>query len=326
MTQSDRYTFDEASKLNDKFELLLKKHGIEIKRGSALEAVALSVEDVRAKYMSPNAKDANVDIRKLFREATGATGLAHRVLRVESHPDFGQLIKHLKLLERTMPNQNLATPITDGDNNKVFELLVATAAMVHGTDIQLDDPDASSGGLNPDVMATIQGTRWAFACKAAHTQNGKTIKESIEGGVAQIDRSSAVKGLVLVNVKNIVDHSQFWQLLNEVEWKKGAEPDFYAFKDTPTLAQKLDSVLLEIAQRIEADERGKSLLSTLSSSKSIPAYGLCLSVTTGVVQDGHPTATIVHALKLFVPGTGKGIPIGDIALFGDGLQHSPRFC
>lgn len=323
MTNQDQYSFDEASKLNDEFERLLRAHDVEIKKGSLLEMVALAVEEVLSKYHAPDSRNPETDIRELFRQATGATGLAHRIVRVANHKDFGQLVKHLKLLEATMPNQNLRTPITDGDNNKVFELLIASAAMVHGTEIELDDPNESTG-RNPDIMATIQGIRWAFACKAAHTKNGKTIKESIEKGVQQIDRSDAQKGIVIVNVKNIVDHEEFWKLLNEEEWRNGAEPDFFAFESLGSLMQKIEITLRDIAQRIEGEGGGESLLQTLRNGKSVPAYGLFLSATTGILHNGKPTPIIVHVLKVFVPSTGKDIGLGAIALLADGLQHSPR--
>jgi len=45
---------------------------------------------------------------------------------------------------------------------KMFELLIALAAMNMGTGLELDHPTKSSRGTNPDVIVTINGQRWAF--------------------------------------------------------------------------------------------------------------------------------------------------------------------
>jgi len=99
MKKTDEYSFQDASELNAKFEELLNRYGIKIKSGSILEAAALAAEDILAKYNCPPPRSQD-DIRRLFRVATGATELAHRIVKMPLP------IKHdLAVANPTRPNR-----------------------------------------------------------------------------------------------------------------------------------------------------------------------------------------------------------------------------
>jgi hypothetical protein len=63
--------------------------------------------------------------------------------------------------------QNLKAGAKEGTDQitaKMFELLIAMAAMDVGKDLELDHPENPKGD-NPDVIVTIGGVRWAFTTR-----------------------------------------------------------------------------------------------------------------------------------------------------------------
>jgi len=68
----------------------------------------------------------------------------------------------------------------------------------------------SAGGKNPDVIAHLDGVRWAFACKVMHSDSPKTFLDRVEEGIDQIDRSDAAKGIVVISLKNLLPHEEYW--------------------------------------------------------------------------------------------------------------------
>lgn len=131
---------------------------------------------------------------------------------MSAHPDFIQLCPHFELLltEEAQVVQTAWSPVTDPANNKLFELVIAMGVMQFGQNVEVDHPVRSSGGKNPDVLALVRGKRWAFACKAMHSANPLTYAGAVGKAVEQIDASDAAKGVVVVNLKNILDQDAFW--------------------------------------------------------------------------------------------------------------------
>jgi len=68
----------------------------------------------------------------------------------------------------------------------------------------MDDPDASSGGTNPDVLLTADGHDWAIAVKTVHGVPSQTIFENVTGTARQIERVGR-DGLIFVKLKNRID-------------------------------------------------------------------------------------------------------------------------
>ena len=77
-------------------------------------------------------------------------------------------------------------------------------------DLKVDHPTKSSGGKNPDIVFSYQGTRWAIACKTLDTEKAETLTGNISEGILQIDKSNADRGIVIVNMKNQIDHDKAW--------------------------------------------------------------------------------------------------------------------
>ena len=187
--------------------ILLGEHGIDLRQGSVAEGEALAMSDIVEMWKNPACRPN--DPRQIARTAMGFVDLAGKVVGIKDHPDFRQLIPHLQMLSETTVLQNATSPVTDGAANKVIELYVACLAMTFGSNIALDDPTRSKGD-NPDVMLDFRGQRWALALKTLHSRKPRTIYDNIKKAADQIEASPATHGLVILNVKNILDYEALW--------------------------------------------------------------------------------------------------------------------
>ena len=154
----DGFTFERSKDALFEMEAVLAAHGILIKKGSPLEAAGFSVLRVSEREV-----DLSHDMRQVLIQLVGITELANQLHRNVTHRLFPRLIPHLRLLgdDAAALQVGKSSP-TDQDTNKLFELLVACWFLPLVDDIELDDPEASSGGTNPDILATISGARWGI--------------------------------------------------------------------------------------------------------------------------------------------------------------------
>jgi hypothetical protein len=214
----ERTSFETIETSIDEFEALLRSYEMEIPSGSRLEEACLAVKRVVDAAQGRGGMDPREDHRETYRTFAGIFDLVANVLAVKDEPDFEQVIPHLRLLLDPKAGivQNDRSSPTDAATNKLFELYMALVAMRVGTDLLLDDPDASAGD-NPDVMVTAYGERWGLACKVMHSPNPKTYLDRVREGVDQIERSAATHGFVVVALKNVVDHLSLLPVISEGE-------------------------------------------------------------------------------------------------------------
>lgn len=298
MNPSEIYTFQDAEKLVLDFETILKKHNIKIMQGSELERLCLNTMDTLEKHYNPNLRDPIADIRQPFREFIGLKDLLSKIIAVENDDNFKDLIPHLKKLNEVNPLQNVKTPSVNQDNNKIFELLIATLCMkLAGNGISLDHPNNSKGN-NPDVIVNYRGKKWGLGCKALHSEHPKSLFDNIVKAVSQIENSDSEKGIPVINIKNITKHDQFWPILNEEEFRNGAEPDIGAFisKDVPFAKMQLQ--VDEIQQKLVAEVGLDNILELFKEKRSEPACLLYFPVVTSVVKDGNPVTTRLNGFFL----------------------------
>lgn len=200
-------SFERAAEIVDQFISILAERGIDLKSGSRAESEALAAADVLEMWKNPCRRP--VDLRPVARAAMGFVDLAGKVVGVKDHPNFDQLLPHLKMLSETTVLQNYASTVTDAAANKVIELYVACLTMTFSTNIALDHP-INSKGDNPDVMCDFRCQRWGLALKSLHSSNPRTIYDNIKKATDQIEASSATRGLVILNVKNLLDYDTLW--------------------------------------------------------------------------------------------------------------------
>jgi hypothetical protein len=183
---------------------------------------ALSIWEILGTLRNnPNLADPTVEA--MYVASAGLHDLCAKIVTVwHGFPiQHQQLLPHLRLLARSyhvgQNSMNERWEVVDGkardlgDADKVIELYWACLCILLGANVTLDDPDHSSGGNNPDVLATMSdGTVWAFALKTLASTCADNVSKNLAGLIAsghqQIARSSCFKGIVVVNCKNVLQH------------------------------------------------------------------------------------------------------------------------
>jgi len=280
------------------FEELLKKHGLNIKSNSDLERISISIIEVNEKFKGKIIHDDKQDIRMQLSEVAGLTEFIRKILKNQTSADFNQLIPHLQLLnESKSVSQTTKSKITDEGNNKLFELYVALLCMEIGDNLRLDDPKSSKGD-NPDILFNLNGITWAIACKALHTKSELTLFDRIEDGVEQINRSSANKGIVVVNFKNIIDYDLIWPITNEEEFKKGEDPLFGSFTKLEIPSAILESYWVDYQKKLAEPKELTNLRNFSASGKCPNGFLIFLHAVTSVHHKGNTPATIMKTFNL----------------------------
>lgn len=261
------------------FESLLRQHGIPVAHGSVLERAILDVFAVTYGLARGEAHSG-----EFARSLAGLGDLARVVLRVKDHPSFGALLPHLRMLNDGEVRQTTNSPASDQVANKLFELYVGCLAMWCGSDVMLDDPHGSRGD-NPDVMATFGRARWGIACKVLHGNHPQSILNLVASGVDQIDRSDAATGIVIVNLKNWIDHNYYWPATEFTEAGEARVPAFRTI-DEPMQGLEYDTTLL--GRQLRAHASHSAIAAMFQGHKSLPAFVLWAQ-TTAMVVDGERT-------------------------------------
>ena len=274
-------TYLELEQLVYKFEEVLKRRGIPIQPGSELEKACCSVLEVMGKNLNGHIHDLQEDVRGIFTEVLGIWLFLKKIVRLEGHRCFSQFVPHLNLLNKGTVVQNKRAQLCEEATNKVFELLVALVLLDAGDEVFLDHPSLAEGD-NPDVLATIDGRCWGFACKTIYGSSGKTFYDNLKKGVEQIEAApKAQLGIVVMNFRNIINHSECWPILNEAEYRGGAEPIFAAY-EWP--AEFVTSHVLEVVRNKRdqvVEEIGlANVVNLFTGKKALPAFlAFCLTCT-----------------------------------------------
>lgn len=279
--EEERYLFADAVERLHQFEALLKSYRIQIQPGSILEQLCLNTIDVLEKHRHPETIDTGKDFRQELAEVIGLQEIVRKLLRHKWHPDFPQLVQHLRLLNECHPTQNTPAAVTDEGSNKSFELLFGLCSMDVGRNLVLDNPVVSTGD-NPDILVDIEGVRWGFACKVLHSINSQTFFDNLKKGIDQIEKSAAATGVVLFNLKNVLKHDEYWQLTNRAEYLAGAEPLFSAFLDREAAFLRLTADGERIRQAILAGIEPQHWVALFDRKRAIPGFLLFIQMCAGL--------------------------------------------
>ena len=330
MIPDECFTYEDAQTALFKFEELLRRWSILIKPRSALEAAALSVMDLVDLRQRPDSTSWLVDLGGDAANLVGLNDLAVHIIRVADHPDFKEVVPHLRLLNEGEPLQNRASQSRDHAANKLFELLVACWAMRAGAnDVRLDNPHRSKGD-NPDVMFRWRDDTWGVACKALHSRVPQTIFDKMRDGIRQIEACRADCGIVLLNAKNVIRHTEYLRLANHDKSGKREEPLYQSLpRSEPQrmLMSEVDALLAGVRDGIDPQEMIDSFLGT----KTMPAWIIWAHTTSVVDLEGRPMLTSVPRLTVGQlsqqPNSPLSLRPADLELleqFNEAANISPR--
>jgi hypothetical protein len=305
----------------EQFSQVLTSVGIDIEPGSPLEEMCLTLLSLEEKRRNDALIDRMEDIRVRLRPALGLHDLLRRVTRLHPRPSFPNLTPHLRLLNSSTVAQNVAAP-RDAVAAKIFELLMALVCLDVGTDVELDGP-VESYGDNPDILVTLAGRRWGFACKVLFGWSPITMFERLEDGIRQVERSPAEVGCTIINLKNQIEHDETWPLVNPEEHATGKQtPTFGAWRNI----QHPRDILLRLAQRrheelvsVNGDEAIQSLL---TGKKSIAGALLFLQTATALASPRGPVNSTVGVFSLMRLGDIDQRDLTALDRLNDAMHHS----
>jgi hypothetical protein len=294
-------TFEEIQSIILEFEEVLRSLKLEIVPGS--DATNSRLEEAclagLMMYMAKNRQtwvSEHRDIRPDVINVCALWQFAERVNRLKNTRFLQQLKPHLELMAKGDFAQNRKSSQQDQASNKLFELLTALAVYDIGSNTTLDGPEGS-GTSSPDVMTVLLKQRWGWECKTVNGSAIKSIYDLIAKGVDQIE-ASADTGIVVLNLKNLIDHERFFPILNSEDYRKGAEPIFGAFVDvdaaTTILRNQVDGIREGLMNEIGVQE----FASTFQGKKTIPAVLLVSQTVLGVASVVGPIPSLLTVLSI----------------------------
>jgi hypothetical protein len=277
--------------------ILTQELGCIVHSGSGIEDGILSLWDILEVLKNPPASLSD-EVREKYVLGAGVHDLASKVCAVwDKLPHHRAVLEpHLRELAQTMfIGQNRANPRWTSnparqhdDADKVIELYWGCLCLLAGMEITLDDPVHSSGGKNPDVIATASdGTTWAFAIKtlaiSSRPENiPMNFADRLEGGIDQIEASSADKGLVVMNLKNVIDHERIASSGPYMDWGPAH--------------QQLGAEINEIETAFHTSH-SQSVYTRLHKHPRIPPVAAIVAHTTApVVLSGVTVMTQINAM------------------------------
>jgi len=299
----DLTSFDRGGTLVEEFEEALRTYGIVISTKSTLADICLAALDLENMRLRRTPVDPRTDVRPLFRRAGGLIEFMKLFLRAHAMGRGQPFVAHLELLNKGHISQNepvlahLAPREVYDASNKLFELFFGLLCVPISTDVELDHPVKSKGN-NPDVLATIDGRRWGFACKVLSGQSAITMFENIEKGVDQIEKSAAEIGVVVLKLTNVVDHELTWPLLNPDEVRVGGEPVLgVRVNERPMLAY-LHSIHAMKHTELEQVNGRPAIEALMRGKKTLTGVVSFLQTATGISSSRGPMPTTVGQLGL----------------------------
>ena len=286
----DFFTFAQAKLWAEQFVAILTKYGITIEPGSILEDIWLEVTEMENRRTGLSPVDLKEDMRHVQRRVLGLLDIARRVARVDGIGRLDPLLGHLQLLSKCDFAQNVKSEGGWGKHsfrsarNKVFELLIGLVISELAPDVTLEAAEGKKPReSNPDVVGTIMGKRWGFACKVLSTTAAKTIIQNIEKGCEQLSKANLDKGLVVINLKNILAHDEFWNIL---EVDRSGEIVYSALPNERIVVEQMDRFVDGLAAAIREELGPEDVEDIFSEECLIPSILMVMQTAFVVVKGG----------------------------------------
>lgn len=290
-----KYTLENALTLFEEFDALLKQNGIKLNCNSELERLHLNALEIYEYHRKKMLFNGKIDIRTMFRDFVGFQDFCSKIIKGSKSSEFSKLIPHLKKLYPLNPLQNLKTDSINQDNNKLFELYIAILFLSLEIDeISLDDPDSSKGN-NPDIIVDYKQTKWGFACKALHSLQPQTILDNLTKAIKQIELSSSRIGIPVFNLKNMLNHENYWRILGEDD----ETYIFSAFCDIGTPRQMLIDESAAIGRNFMEKVGYEHLNSLFKNKKALPYCLTYCPTVSSIVHLDKPFPVRLHLFNIW---------------------------
>jgi len=201
----DSFSIDDAERWGEELEALLQRFGIGVDAGSELERICLAPTEILA-YRTGDDATSETTYRQ-FLDTSSLAEIATRLLAVQEHRSFPNLLPHLKLLNEGDPRQTGLGRPTDQASRKLFELFAAALAMDFAETVELEHPLLGSE-RNPDVALVYAQRRWGLACKVPTSGNLESLTQNVQAAARQVVASGVDAGFPFFNVRNVVP--EYW--------------------------------------------------------------------------------------------------------------------
>lgn len=273
----------DAMKVVDEFELLLEKYGISIKSHVETKANMLPIWNILNHLRNKNIENPD-QYRDLYTAGAAVHDLAAKVIAVADHPNFKQLIPHLKMLNDGAVHLTEDPPANADTYNKLIEIYWACLLMASGVNVELDDPEHSTG-KNPDVIAldNCKPAR-AYAFKTVRSKHTQNLFEHLQKGVEQIEQSAANEGIVCFQLTP--------RILQENLWNDGK-----CYIDWQEPAAKAVMLMNKWISQIVIDNK-QEVINDVFSEKKAKSVVLCLALFSVVAKNPETGNPIVMPLKV----------------------------
>jgi hypothetical protein len=288
----------DAAPLARDLEEVLGENCIEVQVGSPLEGFLLDVYRCDYERHAEFVPEASYDVPRRYATMFGVVELAEHLVALRHHRDFTALRPLLALLGATTSTLNVPSRPTDQAANRLFELFVACWVLHRGADTVVETP---KGGPNPDILTTLDGRRWGFACKTIHSLHPEALVGNLKKGVDQILRSPAEIGVVTVNLKNVLNHSKYWYRMPEADSPDGAHAwSVFPNAQVPydLLVGEIRAIWDDLALHIGLDE----LKTIFGSPRLVPGIQVWAHTAAGCVLGGTPRASAVRCFAFAAVG------------------------
>ena len=179
----------------------------------------------------------------------------------------------------------------DAAANKHSELYVAALAMNSGFSVDLEDPEASADGTNPDLLLDDSTGSWSIAVKALHSASAQSNFDNLEKAASQI-AAAGRPGIIFVNAKNIVNH----------EGLQSASP----YSSVQLATGAVIGELNKIAQRLRTQIVQEDWDRAFAAGNASRVIALMAQITVSVDFTSGPMFLPVKAIKVLY-----GLPLAE---------------
>ncbi len=275
----------DAMQTVDDFERLLDSNGISVPANASTGADMLSIWNI-LKCIRNGFSGAPDDLRKEYTAGMAIHDMAAKVLAVENHPDFKQIVPHLKMLMGGAVHLTEEPTYNSADvYNKLIEAYWACLLMANDVNVEIDDPKNSTG-FNPDVIAKDAYKSRAYAFKTIRSPYTQSLLEHLKKGVDQIERSPADEGIVAFQLTPRIIDSDLW-------------PKGGAYIDWRVPAAKAVDLLVKMISKIVI-ENGQPAVDAVFAGKKAVGAVLCLAIFPTVARNPETGNAVVMPIKVAI--------------------------